>query len=173
MSLLRALVALLVVLAAVVLQASLFPHFAWHGVVPDLALLVVVGAALVRGAQYGAVIGFVSGLIVDLTPPSDHIAGRWALALLIVGYVAGRVRQEIQDDRPGPTQVVLTVAACSFVGTSIYALSGLLLQDPVVDVGEMLTTILVALVWDVLLAPFVLPVVMWLFARLRPARVAF
>jgi rod shape-determining protein MreD len=173
MSLLRALVALVVVLAAVVLQASLFPHFAWHGVVPDLALLVVVGAALVRGARYGAVLGFVAGIAVDLAPPSDHIAGRWALALVIVGYVAGRVRQDTHDDRPGPTQVVLTVAGCSFIGTSIFALSGLLLQDPLVDVPEMLTTILVALVWDVLLAPFVLPVVMMLFSRLRSNRVAF
>ncbi|HEY3015067.1 MAG TPA: rod shape-determining protein MreD [Nocardioides sp.] len=173
MSVLRALVGLVVVLLAVVLQASLFPHFAWHGVVPDLALLVVVGAALVRGAQYGAVLGFVAGLAVDLSPPSDHIAGRWALALVIVGYVAGRVRQDAHRDRPGPTQVVLTVAACSFVGTSVFALSGLLLKDPLIDVDEMLTTILVALVWDVLLAPFVLPLVMMLFARLRPSRVAF
>ncbi len=173
MSVLRALVGLVVVLLAVVLQASLFPHFAWHGVVPDLALLVVVGAALVRGAQYGAVLGFVAGLAVDLAPPSDHIAGRWALALVIVGYVAGRARQDAHHGRPGPTQVVLTVAACSFVGTSVFALSGLLLKDPLIDVDEMLTTILVALVWDVLLAPFVLPLVMMLFARLRPSRVAF
>jgi len=170
MSLLRALVAFSVVCLAVVLQVSLFPHFAWQGVVPNLALLVVVAAALVRGPQFAAVLGFVAGVAIDLAPPADHIAGRWALALVVVGYVAGRVRQDL---RPTAGSVVLTVAASSFVGTSVFALSGLVLHDPVVSVGEMLQVILVAVVWDVLLTPFVLPPVMGLFRRLEPAEVAY
>ena len=42
MSLVRGAVALLVVSLAVVLQVSLFPYFAWDGIVPNLSLLVVV-----------------------------------------------------------------------------------------------------------------------------------
>ena len=170
MNLVRALVALLVVTLAVVLQVTLFPHFAWDGIVPNLALLVVVGAALVRGPQFAAVLGFVAGVLIDLAPPADHIAGRWALALVLVGYVAGRVRQDI---KPTAGAVVLTVAASSFVGTSVYALSGLLLRDPAVAVTDMLQVILVAVVWDVLLTPFLLPPVMALFRRLEPTRVAY
>ena len=170
MSLLRGLVALLVISLAVVLQVSLFPHFAWDGIVPNLALLVVVGGALVRGSQFGAVLGFVAGVVVDLAPPADHVAGRWALALVLVGYLAGRVRQDL---KPTATAVVLTVAASSFIGTSVFALSGLLLRDPVVPVAEMIEVILIAVVWDVLLTPFVLPPVMLLFRQLQPARVAW
>ena len=170
MSLVRGLVALVVVSLAVVLQVSLFPHFAWEGIVPNLSLLVVVGAALVRGPQYAMLLGFVAGLAVDLAPPADHIAGRWALALALVGYLAGRVRPA---NKPSATAVIVAVAASSFVGTSIYALSGLVLHDPVVDVTDMLTTILVSMVWDVLLTPFVLPAVMLLFTRMQPARMAF
>jgi len=170
MSLLRALVAFVVVCVAVVLQVSLFPHVAWEGVVPNLALLVVVGAALVRGPQFAAVLGFVAGVAIDLAPPADHLAGRWALALVLVGYVAGRVRQDV---KPTAGAVVLTVAASSFVGTSVFALSGLVLQDPVVSVAEMLQVILIAVLWDVLLTPFVLPPVMGLFRRLEPAEVAY
>ena len=170
MTLLRAFVAFCVVALAVVLQVTLFPHFAWDGVVPNLALLVVVGAALVRGPQFAAVLGFVAGAIIDLAPPADHIAGRWALALVVVGYLAGRFRQDL---KPTAGAVVLTVAASSFVGTSVFALSGLLLRDPVVDVAQMLQIILVAVLWDVLLTPFVLPLVMGLFRRLEPARVAY
>jgi rod shape-determining protein MreD len=169
-SLLRGLVALLVISLAVVLQVSLFPHFAWDGIVPNLALLVVVGGALVRGSQFGAVLGFVAGVVVDLAPPADHVAGRWALALVLVGYLAGRVRQDL---KPTATAVVLTVAASSFIGTSVFALSGLLLRDPVVPVAEMIEVILIAVVWDVLLTPFVLPPVMLLFRQLQPARVAW
>src|SRR5512145_1061691 len=131
----RALVLTTVITFAVVLQVALFPHLAYAGVVPNLALLVVVAAALVRGPEFAAVIGFLSGLAIDLAPPADHIAGRWALALVVVGYLAGRVRQDL---KPTAGAVVLTVAASSFVGTSVFALSGLLLRDPVVDVAQML-----------------------------------
>lgn len=170
MSLVRGLVAVVVLALAVVLQVSFFPHFAWQGIVPNLALLVVVGAALVRGPQFGSVLGFVAGVLIDLAPPADHVAGRWALALVIVGYLAGRLRQDVV---PGASAVVLAVAASSFIGTSIFAISGLVLHDPLIPVSEMIEVILIALVWDVLLTPFVLPPVMALFRRLEPVRVAY
>ena len=91
-------VSVALVVLALVLQVSLFPHLAqgWmgHGVVPNLCLLVVVAAALVRGPEQAAVLGFVAGVLLDLAPPADHVAGRWALALVLVGYVAGRMRPE-------------------------------------------------------------------------------
>ena len=67
--------------------------------------------------------------------------------------------------------VIATVAASSFVGTSVYAISGLLLQDPVVSVGDLLPVILASVVWDVLLTPLVLPGLMRLFTALEPGRV--
>jgi rod shape-determining protein MreD len=167
MSLVRILAAVVAVSVALVLQVSLFPHLAWQGIVPNLCLLVVVGAALTRGAQFAAVLGFLAGVVLDLAPPADHVAGRWALALVIVGYVAGRVRQDV---KPTATAVVVTVAASSFVGTSVFAISGLLLGDPVTDIVELLQVILVAVLWDVLLTPFVLPLVMKMFQRLEPGR---
>jgi len=166
-TLFRALAAALAVGLALVLQVSLFPHLAWHGIVPNLCLLVVVGAALTRGPQFAAILGLAAGVLLDLAPPADHVAGRWALALVIVGYVAGRVRQDV---RPTATAVVVTVAASSFVGTSVFALSGLLLRDPVLSVPDLLQVILVAVVWDIMLTPFVLPLVMRMFHRLEPAR---
>jgi rod shape-determining protein MreD len=167
MSALRALAAFLAVCVAVVLQVSVFPHLAWQGIVPNLCLLVVVGAALTRGPQFAAVLGFVAGVALDLAPPADHVAGRWALALVVVGYLAGRMRPDV---RPTATAVVATVAASSFVGSSIFALSGLILRDPGLDVSGLLEVILVAVAWDVLLTPIVLPLVMGMFLRLEPSR---
>ncbi|WP_370074313.1 rod shape-determining protein MreD [Nocardioides sp.] len=164
----RSLAAAAAVLLALLLQVSLFPHVAWQGVVPNLALLVVVGAALTRGPQFAMVVGFGAGALIDLAPPADHVAGRWALALTVVGYVAGRVRAE---SSPTATTVVGTVAASSFVGTSLFAITGLLVGDLSVGVGELLLVIGVAVLWDVVLTPFVLPPLMALFRRLEPARV--
>jgi len=163
---LRALAGAALVVVALVLQVSLFPYVAWHGIVPNLCLLVVVGAALTRGPQFAMTLGFVAGVLLDLAPPADHVAGRWAVALVLVGYVAGRVRQDV---RPSAVGVVATVAASSFLGTSVFALTGLLLGDLAVGVPGLLQVIGVAVVWDVLLTPFVLPLVMRVLDRLEPA----
>jgi rod shape-determining protein MreD len=152
--------------AALVLQVAIFPHLTWDGIVPNFCLLVVVAAALVRGPSFAATLGFFAGLLLDLAPPADHVAGRWALALVVVGYVAGLMRQ---DTRLSVPTVVATVAASSFIGTSVYALTGVVLGDNVAGPGELVRVIVVALLWDVLLTPVVLPGVMRLFARLEPA----
>src|SRR3954454_11265160 len=159
-------VAAALVVVALVLQVAVFPHLAWEGIVPNFCLLVVVAAAIVRGPAFAVTLGFCAGLMLDLAPPADHVAGRWALALVVVGYVAGLMRQ---DTRPSATTVVATVAASSFIGTSVYALSGLVLGDAVAGTGDLVRVVLVALLWDVLLTPLVLPGVMRLFPRLEPS----
>lgn len=168
MTTMRGLGAAVALTVALVLQVTVFPHFAWHGVVPNLVLLVVVGAALVRGAQFAMVLGFVAGVLLDLAPPADHIAGRWALALLLVGYVAGRVATDV---RPSLPATLATVGASSFLGTSVFAISGLVLRDPAVAIPDVLEVIAGALVFDLLVAPVVLPLVTGLFERLEPDRV--
>lgn len=171
MSLVRGLVALFLVSLAVVAQVTLFPHIAWRGVGPDLVLLVVVAAALVRGPEFAAVLGFTGGLVLDLAPPADHLAGRWVLALVVVGYLAGRLRP---TGRPSPTLVVAVAAACSFLATSIFALTGILFDGGAgIGFAQMLEVILVALVWDVLLTPLVVPPLLAIFRRLEPARVSY
>ena len=157
-----------------VLQVSVFPHLAVRTAsCPTSCLLVVVAAALARGPEFGAVLGFVAGLLLDLAPPADHVAGRWALALVVVGYVAGRVRQDAAS-RPPVDAVVRPSPRASFVGTSVFALSGLLLARPGRRrSGELLQVILVARASGTsLLTPLVLPLLMRAVraARARPGR---
>jgi rod shape-determining protein MreD len=164
----RALAALFAVSVALVLQASLFSHLAVQGVVPDVVLLVVVAAALSHGSEHGLVVGFGAGLLLDLAPPADHYAGRWALALMVVGYVAGRLTA---PGRARLGQWLPVAAAASFIGTSVFALTGLLLRDPTVGVGELLRVEVTAVCFDVVLALLVVPLTLGLFAKVEPDRV--
>jgi rod shape-determining protein MreD len=165
----RALAVLVAASAALVLQVSLFSHVAVQGVVPDLVLLVVVAVGLAHGSEQGLVLGFGAGLLLDLAPPADHYAGRWALALMVVGYVAGRLSP---TGRPHLSQWLPVAVACAFVGTSVFALTGLVLSDPAVGVGELLRVELVAVCWDAALAVAVVPLTLGLLAKVEPDRVA-
>jgi rod shape-determining protein MreD len=169
-SLTRAALVSVVVLVAVTAQVAVFSLFSVNGVVPNLALVVVVAASIARGPQFGAAVGFVAGMLVDLAPPADHVAGRWALALVVVAILAGRVRG---DARRSPVAGLATVAACSFVGTSVFALSGLVLGDHALPAGEMVQVIGIAVLWDVVVAPLLLPVVLLLLERTRSPELAY
>lgn len=160
--LLRVLLAAAVVVLAVVLQVAALPVVSVNGVVPNLVLLVVVAASVVRGPGYGAVVGFAGGLLLDLAPPADHVAGQWALSLVLVAALAGRVRTEA---RHSPLAVVGLVAVCSFVATSVFALTGALLGDHALPAGQMVQVVLIALLWDVVVAPLVVPLLMPVFHR--------
>ncbi len=154
-----------VLVVALALQTSFFPHLAVRGVVPDLCLLVVVGVALARGPRAGMLFGFVAGLLLDLAPPAEHVAGRWALSLVVVGLMVGWVRA---NERRGSFSTAwASAAAASFVGTSIFALTGLLVGDLSLSVSDLLPVVLVALVWDICLAP---PILLLVARICRPTR---
>jgi rod shape-determining protein MreD len=166
MSALRLLVVTALVMIGITVQVGLFSSLSLDGVVPDVALLVVLGAALVRGPEYAALLGFAAGLMLDLAPPADHTAGRSALAFVVVGYLVGLVRQ---DARSSAVLAVVAVAAGAFVATSLFALSGLVLGDPGVTVEGVVRVIPLAVIYDILLTPLVIPLVVGILNRLEPS----
>ena len=90
----RMLLSATLIVVALVIQVSVLARLQLPGAVPDLLLLVVLGLALVYGHVGGALIGFAAGLLADLAPPADHAAGRYALVLCVIGYLAGLVKPE-------------------------------------------------------------------------------
>ena len=56
----------LLVVSLVVIQTALFPSLRVWGAVPDLLLVATVAVAYERGAETGAVFGFVAGVAIDL-----------------------------------------------------------------------------------------------------------
>ncbi|MBC7272099.1 MAG: rod shape-determining protein MreD [Streptomyces sp.] len=160
----RILLSSALVVVALVLQVSVLARLHLPGAVPDLVLLTVLGLALVYGHVGGALVGFGAGLLIDLAPPADHAVGRYALVLSVVGYLAGLVRPENGrlKSATGPMAVVVVAA----VGTTLlYAGVGALVGDTAarhVGLGSLLFT---AALYDLLLAPFVVPGVMALARR--------
>ncbi|MER8186331.1 rod shape-determining protein MreD [Kitasatospora sp. NPDC094015] len=151
-------------LLALVIQVSVLGRLQLPGATPDLLMLVVVGLALVYGPSGGALVGFAGGLLADLAPPSDHAIGRYALVLCLVGYAAGLLRPEAGRQRSA-LSALLVVASAAVVSTLLYATVGALVGDTAARHVGLTGLVLSALLYDVLLAPFVVPAVMLLARR--------
>ncbi|GAB2744005.1 rod shape-determining protein MreD [Streptomyces bullii] len=152
------------VVVALVLQVSVLARLHLPGAVPDILLLTVLGLALVYGHVGGALIGFGAGLLADFAPPADHAAGRYALVLCVIGYLAGLVKPETGQLKSATGPMIVVVAA-AIGSTLLYAGVGALVGDTAarhVGLGSLLFT---AALYDLLLAPFVVPGVMALARR--------
>ncbi|GAB2844083.1 rod shape-determining protein MreD [Streptomyces deserti] len=160
----RILLSSTLVVVALVIQVSVLARLHLPGAVPDILLLTVLGLALVYGHVGGALIGFGAGLLADLAPPADHAAGRYALVLCVIGYLAGLVKPETGQLKSATGPMVVVVAA-AIGSTLLYAGVGALVGDTAarhVGLGSLLFT---AALYDLLLAPFVVPGVMALARR--------
>ncbi|MEU7037557.1 rod shape-determining protein MreD [Streptomyces sp. NPDC046237] len=160
----RILLSSTLVVVALVIQVSVLARLQLPGAVPDLVLLTVLGLALVYGPVSGSLIGFGAGLLSDLAPPADHAAGRYALVLCVIGYLAGLARPDNGKlkSASGPMAVVVAAALGS---TLLYAGVGALVGDTAarhVGLGFLLFT---AAIYDLLLAPFTVPLIMALARR--------
>ncbi|MFT4010554.1 MAG: rod shape-determining protein MreD [Nocardioidaceae bacterium] len=153
---------------AFVVQVTVFAQFTVGGVAPNLVLIVVVAAAIFRGPDLAMVLGFCGGLLLDLAPPADHLAGRWTLALVLTAFLVGRLRS-----KPASAfGIVGIVAAASFVASSLFVFSGWVLGDVSVSATEALRVILIGVCYDAALTPFVMPLLARLTRRLRPPRMS-
>ncbi|MDO0927730.1 rod shape-determining protein MreD [Streptomyces sp. TG1A-8] len=160
----RILLSTVLVVVALVIQVSVLARLHLPGAVPDLLLLTVLGLALVYGHVGGALVGFGAGLLADLAPPADHAAGRYALVLCVIGYFAGLAKPENGRLRSavGPMAVVVAAAAGS---TLLYAGVGALVGDTAARHVGLPGLLFSAALYDLLLAPFTVPGVMWLARR--------
>ncbi|MBT2401602.1 rod shape-determining protein MreD [Streptomyces sp. ISL-100] len=160
----RMLLSTTLVIVALVVQVTVLARLQLPGAVPDLMLLTVLGLAFVYGNTSGALIGFGAGLLADLAPPADHAAGRYALVLCVIGYLAGLAKPENGQLRSATAPMVAVVAA-AIGSTLLYAGVGALVGDTAarhVGIGNLLFT---SALYDLLLAPFVVPAIMWLARR--------
>lgn len=161
----RVVLAVAVVVTALVLQVGLLGRLPLPGATPDVVLLGVVALALVYGPMFGAGTGFAAGLALDLVPPADHAAGRWALVLTLVGYVCGQAQDEVDRSALVPFLVVGAAAAAS---TLAYALLGVVMGDARVSWGLVARVLPTAVLYDLVLAPIVVPAVLALARRAEP-----
>ncbi|GAA2089087.1 rod shape-determining protein MreD [Streptomyces albiaxialis] len=160
----RILLSASLVVVALIFQVTVLARLQLPGAVPDLLLLVVLGLALVYGHTAGALVGFAAGLLADIAPPADHAVGRYALVLCVIGYAAGLTKPENGQHRSA-TVPMLVVASAAISSTLLYAGVGALVGDTAARQVGLTGLLITATIYDLLLAPFTVPLIMALARR--------
>lgn len=156
--------AALAILTALLLQVCLLDRLGLWGTAPGLLLVVVVGFALAEGPLFGCVLGFCAGLLADVVPPADHPLGWLALGFCAAGYLAGTFADPSRRSAFTP---MVAVAVAAIVTTFEYAVVGVLVGDPRISAYAIARVLPASILYDVLLTPFVIPVIGVLARRLR------
>jgi rod shape-determining protein MreD len=136
----------LVVFVVTILQVSAFSAISVGGGGPDVLLVTLVSIALLRGAVTGAIVGFASGLIVDLTTLGT--VGFTSLLLTLAGYWAGRYGETTGRSR-AYAPLVTTVTATVLLAFGGYGLHSML-GEPV-EARTVLIALPATLLWNALL----------------------
>ncbi len=158
----RGLISLVIVAVTVVFQLTVVDRIAFPGGSgPDLVLVVVAALALASGPLAGTVIGFLGGLALDVAPPGSQFTGQDALVFCLIGYACGLLADDTSTETgtdPGHTALfeIVVTAVGAVCGEALVALLGVMLSDPRVSWPAITRVLPVAVVYDVLLCPFVL-----------------
>jgi rod shape-determining protein MreD len=147
----------LLVVTLVVLQTTVFTHLRVFGAIPDLLLVATVAVAFEEGPQAGAIFGFFSGLVLDLFLASP--LGLSALANSVTGYTVGVFQSGfVRESRTMP--IVLGAIGGLIGGTVFVVVGGIAGQAGYLSLTSV-RVIIVAAIYDGLVAPLVFPFVRW------------
>ncbi len=159
---------MLLVVALVVLQTTLFPSLRVFGATPSLCLVATVAMAYELGPRPALVFGFLSGLFMDMF--LEKPAGLSALSFALAGYAIGMFQQGfVRESRSiGP----ILGAIGGLVGGTIFTIvGGIAGKDGYFSLNSV-KLIVVGALYDALLALAIFPFVSWANrdADLGPAR---
>lgn len=155
----------LLTLTGLAFSTSVFGQATLTGTKPELLLLVTVAIAMTEGPGFGAVAGFVMGLMTDAVLQLPQ--GVSALTFTLVGYVVGRVRAHVQT--PSAWLPIAMVTSATFAGVLAYAGFSLALGQVALAPSRVARAAVLAAVYNGLLTPFVYPLVRGLATRTRPS----
>jgi rod shape-determining protein MreD len=105
------------IVAFFLLQCSFFDHFRLAEIVPNLLMILTASIAIINGSLEGCLVGFVSGLILDIT--FGPYIGMYAFGYMLGGYLVGITNRIFyKEDITFP--ILMIAAADFFYGFYMY-----------------------------------------------------
>jgi rod shape-determining protein MreD len=156
----KIIIALGIVVAAVLLETTVFQQIQPFGYAPALGLLTVISVARYLDPEPALFVAFSGGFLEDLLGGSP--LGLWASTFTIVAFITLKVRNR---EIAGPLAVLAGVFGLSVVGQFTYAVLGTLFGQGIITRPGFVWDLLIPALYNVILA---YPVFWLTRAAIRP-----
>jgi rod shape-determining protein MreD len=143
----RIVIALGLVLAAVLVQTTVFQHIQPFGYAPALGLLAAIAASRYLNPEPALFVAFSGGFLQDLLGGSP--LGLWACTFTVVAFITLKIRDR---DVAGPLVVLAGVFGLTFIGQFTYAVLGTLFGQGIIGRPGLVWDLLVPSLYNVILA---------------------
>ena len=92
----RKIITVCIIIACFVLECTVFQRLSFASITPNLMIIVTSSFGFMRGKREGMMVGFLSGLLIDIM--FSDLIGFHALIYTVLGYANGFYRKIFYDD---------------------------------------------------------------------------
>lgn len=92
----RKIVTIAIIIVCFLLESTVFQGLSLGTITPNLLIVVTSSFGFMRGKKEGMMVGFISGLLVDIM--FNDLVGFYALIYMVIGYANGFFRKIFYDD---------------------------------------------------------------------------
>ncbi len=92
----RKLITVCIIIACFVLECTVFQRISFASITPNLMIIVTSSFGFMRGKREGMMVGFLSGLLIDIM--FSDLIGFYTLIYTVLGYANGFFRKIFYDD---------------------------------------------------------------------------
>lgn len=149
----------LVFLLIFLIQESVINQLRLPGGGFSLPLLIALTWAALSTPTVGALTGFISGFLMDLSQSSSGAMGHWTLLMILACYAVAFLGFGNDNVRGNPITNILLVSSASVLTLVAFVITGVLLGVSFGNFERALITILGNAIWAILVTPLILPLV--------------
>lgn len=143
----------LVYIVIYLLQMNFFSWFTIAGIKPNLFIILVLFIGLYAGKRYGAILGIVFGLGIDLI--GSNIVGQTALILGIIGFCGGYLDKDFSKDSK-ITVILMVIAATVIYEIFIYTYKSVVLTLNV-EIWAFIKILIIEIIYNSILTIILYP----------------
>ena len=114
--------------------------------------------AILGTPDVAAISGFVSGLLMDLSPSASGPIGQWTLIMLASSYAISYFGSGNENVKGNPVGVTFFLASTVCITEFLFVITGALLGVQTGSFGQVLLTIFGITLWTLVITPICLPV---------------
>ena len=154
------------------IQEAVVSQFRLPGGGFSILLIFALTWAVLSQPEVAAVIGFASGILMDLSQSAGGPFGQWTLIMLLAGYAISYIGYGDDNIHANAIGIVFFVVVANFFVEIAYLISGVLLGVVIGSLGQVVITLFGMSLWALLVSPIMLPVFTRLHAMIFDSRSA-